>query len=335
MQQTGVARPRIAFISQPEYYRFIYEGDLDSFAEVREFRLTHNMDSSEFNALLAYDADYNIFFRGEFVPNDVLQGLDGLTIELSSEPFPREIDHEIEYTRDSLLRYDIFRAIRQKSFDYVFHYDVASLGLMKKDGLELSGEFVFPVATDVYKPTKTDIKWDLFFIGRSTPRRELYFNKLKHHHNFLHIAHGIWGPELVEYICASKICLNIHAENEISWEPRLQMMLACGAFVISEPVTPNDYLRPGEDYIEVSSREELAEAISYYLQHEEERQIIAETGYMRVQEKLCSKKVFKAFITGISQKEFPGFTTGSGSLFWKIYHRVRLWWYQIKKLFEH
>jgi len=76
---------------------------------------------------------------------------------------------------------------------------------------------------------------------------------------------------LVRYINAARICLNVHAENEISWEPRLQMMLACGAFVISEPVTPNNYLRPGMDYIEVSGKDEMYKTASYYLGNETER----------------------------------------------------------------
>ena len=42
-------------------------------------------------------------------------------------------------------------------------------------------------------------------------------------------------------------------------------MLACGAFVISEPLTPNEYLRPNLDYIEVSSKENLFEVVSFFL----------------------------------------------------------------------
>jgi hypothetical protein len=334
MHDKDLPQYKIAFISQPEYYRFIYENDLAPFAEVREFRLTHNMVSRDFDDLVAYNADYNIFFRGEFVPNDVLEKLEGTTIELSSEPFPREINNHIEYTRDSLLRYSIFRTIREKSFDYVFHYDAASLEMMKKDGLELSGDFVFPVATDVYKPIDIEKEWDLFFIGRSTQRREDLFGPLKHHYDFLHIAHGIWGPDLVKYICASRIGLNVHAEDEISWEPRLQMMLACGVFVISEPVTPNEYLRPGKDYIEVTCAEEMAEVVSYYLDHEEERRNIAETGCQRVHERLSSKKVFETFLSGISKENFPRFKVGSGSLFWKVYHCIWKFWRTSKSIFK-
>jgi hypothetical protein len=184
---------------------------------------------------------------------------------------------------------------------------------MRNDGLNLSGEFAFPVATDVYRPMDVPKKWDIFFIGRSTNHREWYFGPLKHYYNFLHIAHGVWGTELVKYISASRICLNVHAENEISWEPRLQMMLACGAFVISEPVTPNTYLRSGIDYIEVSNKDEMFETVSYYLVREEERRKIAESGYLRVQEILSSKKVFKKLFEAIEKDRYPKFKVETGS----------------------
>ena len=49
-------------------------------------------------------------------------------------------------------------------------------------------------------------------------------------------------------------------------------MLACGAFVISKPVIPNEYLRPNLDYIEVSSKENLFEVVSFFLDHEEDKE---------------------------------------------------------------
>jgi hypothetical protein len=304
--------PKIAIISQPEYFRFMYEHDLDYFADVREFKLTFSMQMEQFSDLLAYDADFNIFFRGEHVPNEVLKKLQGYKINLSSEPFPREIHNHIEYSGDSLERYRFFKLIRFKPFDYVFHYDAASLSYMQRDGLILSGEFAFPVATDLYKPMDVPKTWDIFFIGRSTNHRELYFGQLKHYYNFLHVAHGLWGAELAKYISASRISLNVHAENEISWEPRLQMMLACGAFVISEPVTPNAILRPGTDFIEVSNSEEMYKTVSYYLDNEEERKRISKNGYLRVQECLSSKRVFNDLLTNIAHHRYPRFQVKMG-----------------------
>ena len=57
---------KIAFISQPEYFRFIYENDLDAIAYVKEFPFNFGMSADAFKDLEVYDADYNIFFRGEF-----------------------------------------------------------------------------------------------------------------------------------------------------------------------------------------------------------------------------------------------------------------------------
>ncbi|MBT0654206.1 glycosyltransferase [Geobacter luticola] len=265
------------------------------------------MEYEDLSCLEEIDADFNIFFRGEFVPETLLGKLRGVKINLSSEPFPRYIDNKLNYTYDSINRYFAFREIKHKKYDYVFHYDEASLPFLKKDGLLLSGAFAFPVATEVYKPLEIEKSWDLFFIGRSTKHREEHFSYLKHIYNFLHIAHGIWGPPLVEYVNMSKICLNIHAENEVSWEPRLQMLLASGAFVISEKITPNTLLRPGVDYVEISSPRELRKAVEYYLTHPDERKRISDNGLQRVKDLLDAKDVFSRLLSDLGENRYPKF----------------------------
>lgn len=304
---------KIAFISQPEYFRFMYENDLDGFAEIQEFVFSFCMTANDFDSLLEFDAEYNIFFRGEFFPSEVLKKIKGKKIALSSEPFPRYVDDKLEYSLDSVDRFRCFRSIRDQNFDYVFHYDKASIPFMEKDGLYLSGDFPFPVATGVYFPLTVDKVRDIFFIGRSTLHREKFFGSLKHYHNFLHICHGVWGPNLNEYMNSAKICLNVHAENETSWEPRLQMMLATGAFVISEKITPNFFLRPGIDYVEVTSPQEMWEAVSYYLNHDEEREKIARSGLERVKDILDAKVCFYNLIKKIEDDEIDKFQTGKSS----------------------
>jgi len=312
-ENTPQRRWKIAFISQPEYFRFIYEHSLDDFAEVFEFKLRMGLRPEDFEDLVAYQADCNFFFRGEFVPDGVLEQLSGCKVALSSEPFPRLINGRYEYTLDSINRYLDFRSIRHKPYDYVFHYDAASLPLLRKDGLALSGEFAFPVDTTVYKSQARPQSWDLFFIGRSTPHREAHFGYLKHHHQFLHICHGIFGAPLVDYLSAAKICLNVHAEDEVSWEPRMQMMLACGVFVISEKITPNSYLRPGVDYVEIASPQELHQAVAYYLEHDDERRAIARKGYERVRQMLNSTTCFERMLLDLDQKKYPKFTVSDGA----------------------
>lgn len=299
---------KVAFIAQPEYFRFMYDNALNGDFVVREFPFTFHMDSREFLDLLQFDADYNVFFRGEFFPNDVLKKLRGVKIALSSEPFPRYIEDQWEYTRDSVGRYETFRVIKTKLFDYVFHYDEASLPLFKKDELGVSGIFVFPVSLEVYKPQSTLKKWDAFFIGRSTEHREALFADVKHKNNFLHIAHGVHGSELVRYCHKSTICINAHAENEISWEPRMQMLLATGAFVLSEKITPNKYVQPGRDFIEFSDGNDLYQKVNYFIKNKEERLKIIANAQKTIHKHFNAKKSFTNLFNGIDQGQFKKFS---------------------------
>lgn len=304
---------KIAFVGQPEYFRFCYENDLSSDHTVEDFEFRFGSPYPYLAPLLNFDPDITFFFRGEYIERDLLDKLGGIKISISSEPFPRYIRNRIEFTTDSLKRYLNFRSsIRSLPFDYVFHYDESSIDFMAKDGLLISGAFPFPVATEAYvPPSDKNPSRDIFFIGRSTAYREKFLGPLKHSFDFLHICHGIYGLDLVNYIHSAKINLNVHAENEISWEPRMQMLLAAGAFVISEPLTPNHFLRPGVDYIEAKSPAEMYQLTKYYLSQEEERLAIAQSGRQRVKDILCARTNFSNLILNIQNGTFPRYTTRS------------------------
>lgn len=298
---------KIAFICQPHYFRFTYEHDLDADFEVREFPFNFAMTEEDFEELKRFDADYNIFFRGEFFPESILCELRGIKINLSSEPFPKIVGDKWEFTPDSVRRYGEFRNIRHKSFDYVFHYDASSLELFKRDGMQIAGDFVLPVATGTYKAKEFKKEWDVFFIGRSTKHREDLFGMTKNHFNFLHVAHGISGEKLVEYINRSKICINAHAEDEISWEPRMQMMLACGAFVLSEKITPNRYLESDKHFVEFDGEKDLREKVGYYLENEAECKRISSNAAHVIVEKFDTRANFSKLIQGIENGIFKKF----------------------------
>ena len=93
---------------------------------------------------------------------------------------------------------------------------------------------------------------DLTFIGRSTEHRERHFGPLKRDCNFLHIAHGVVGQEALAYYHSAPIGLNIHAEPELSWEPRVQQLMACGPLAVSEPISPNNVFTPGEHFVQTN-----------------------------------------------------------------------------------
>ncbi len=149
-------------------------------------------------------------------------------------------------------------------------------------------------------------KWVVFFIGRSTEYRERFLGLLKHYKNVLHIAHGIYGHDFVDFINQSKLVLNLHAENEISWEPRVQMLLACGSMLLSHKITKNDYLTPGVDYIEVDNNDpsDLFSKVEYFLSHENERSVIAANGLTKIRQNFNSLHKFSSLVDDINNKKF-------------------------------
>lgn len=312
-EDTATVAPRVAFVAQPEYFRFMYHDLLTGMPDAQEFPARFGADVSFYRALIDFDADVNVFLRPETIPSAVLRRLRGRRVALSSEPFPRLVRGRWQSTPDSWRRYLAFRAIRHMEYDHVFHYDAASLPLMKGDGLIGVGAFAFPVATGLYRDLQVAPEFDVMFVGRSTPYREERLQRLKHELRFLHIAHGIWGPPLVPLVASSAISLNLHAEAEISWEPRLQMLLACGAFVISEPITPNPFLRPGVDFVVADGRRELEEAVRHYLPREDERRGMGAVARARVVELLdgttCFARLFRTIVSG----EAPRFQPGAGA----------------------
>lgn len=293
---------KIAFVSQPEYFRFMYENDLEHLFIIREFLFNFGMVETDFDNLVKFNPDLVFFFRGEYFPEAVLRKLRGKKVALSSEPFPRFIDGKWRLTKDSLRRFSEFYSIKKKAFDYVFHYDVSSKKLLDSTGFGLSGFFSFPVATNVYKPNESkDYVWDIFFIGKSSEHRESFFGQLKNRYKFLHIAHGIWGPDLLTYVHKSRICLNVHASSEISWEPRMQMLLASGACVVSEPITPNAYIKPNIHFFECKTPGEMFDTVRSVLDNDALRQEKIANGLKTVRKNFVAEEKFVQLIKSIEE----------------------------------
>lgn len=295
---------KIVFVGQPHYFRFSYESDLNGLFDVKEFPFHFQMSEEYLRSNFELDADYYFFFRGEFFPESILRDIRGIKIAFSSEPFPRFLNGSWHFTTDSIRRYSEFRSIRNKSFDYLFHYDETSEKLFLADDIHPSGFLQFPVATDFYAKQNVRKDIDIFFIGRSTEHREKLFSVVKNRLKFFHVAHGLYGKELVDILNRSKICVNAHAGNEITWEPRMQMMLSSASFVMSEPILPNKHIIAGKHYVQYDTPQDLYEKCLYYLEHEEEREIVAKEGCSTVRDYFSAKQAYPNLIASIEQGDF-------------------------------
>jgi hypothetical protein len=207
---------KIAFIGQPEYNAPLYEADLDDLYEIRRFPIVFDPRQGDLATVtgiadaIDFAPDIAVFFRPDFISNDVLRRMTGLKIGISTEPYPKYISGVFHYTSDSIKRLKLLTRVAVHQLDYLFHYDQASLGFLELMGLRVSGAFVPPVATGVWRPREqTSHTRDLTFIGRSTDHRERHFGPLKRDCNFLHIAHGVVGQEALAYYHSAPIGLNI------------------------------------------------------------------------------------------------------------------------------
>lgn len=301
---------RIAFVGQQEYFGCHYETDLDDLYDVRRFQLRFGAGVEYYRELLDFRPDITIAFRGELLPIALVDELSGIRISFSTEPMPKILDHKLHHTSDSLGRFTNFLDVFERSYDFVFHYDESSRNFFESQGIRLSGFFPLPIATETYKPISIEKTRDILFFGRSTEHRERILGPLKRDFDVLHLAHGWPGmhshmvADFVRSIASFRVCLNLHAENELSWEPRVQQLLSCGALVISDRLSPNNYLVPGRDYLEATDPEGFYQICQDILADVGGVKAIRESGHKLVTETLSAQTWFPKLFDSISERKF-------------------------------
>jgi len=101
-------------------------------------------------------------------------------------------------------------------------------------GLRVSGSFVLPVAPRFgARPSTPAISGTSTSSDAPPNTASVTSGLLKRDCNFLHIAHGVVRQEALAYYHSAPIGLNIHADSELSWEPRVQQLMTCGLLVVS------------------------------------------------------------------------------------------------------
>lgn len=298
---------KVAFVGQPEYFRCLYENDLDSLYEVREFRLGWSKGLRHYHPLITFDPDVAFFFRPECYPPALLDVLGGIKVAISSEPIPKHIMGHYQASADMDGRFNSLLGAKNR-YDFFFHYDKTSLRFLRERGFQVDGELLFPVATGLYRPIPYERRWDWGFFGRDTPHRESYLGVAKRDYEGLHVVHGIYGEEFVRLMNQCKIGLNVHVDGNLSLEHRMHNMMACGVMVMSEPLSHNDLLKPEVHYVEFSEREEFQEKLEYYLANDEEREAIAANGLQLMREHLSADKLFPRlieYLTRADRREEP------------------------------
>ena len=111
----------------------------------------------------------------------------------------------------------------------------------------------------------------------------------------MHIAHGISGDRLVEFMAEADIGINLHNEPYPSFENRVTLYLAAGLLVLSEPLSPRHGLLPGADYVEAVQPSTMWELVLRIARTPDAFATVRLAGHRRVQ-RLRASRVYPALV---------------------------------------
>jgi len=292
---------KIAIVGQMHYYdcaipQGMFNHEVTKFDLAGDFSANKKIEENFAYPLLEYkdEFDYWFFLRGEFYRDEILNQLSGKKVWISTEPIERA---EVPFCMKQ----------GKNRFDYHFHYDKTHIDYLKSKGYKVDGEFQLPVDLNTFRPQALEKEWDVGFIGRSTdfrernmdmftPRRTQYLMPVEHKMNFLHVAHGLVGSKLVEVINQIKINLNLHIDEYPQLQHRMQNIMACGGFIISEPLTHHDDMIPYEHFVPLESVEDLVPTIKEYLEDKSAREKIAQNSLNLVRKKFSANKCWSDLV---------------------------------------
>jgi len=136
-------------------------------------------------------------------------------------------------------------------------------------------------------PVKKDI--DVLFIGNMLKRRKEWTDEIGKH-CLLHKAVGVYGEEMLRLINRAKIVLNIHSEEFLDTEIRVFEVLGCRRFLLTEKLSVENPFTDHKHLVECTDLGGMIRQIQYYLEHDAEREQIAEQGYIEAIEKHTYKR---------------------------------------------
>ena len=198
---------------------------------------------------------------------------------------PEHLHSAIFYVIDTHLKKPYKKIKRQaKHYDVIFCAQKQGAKELKKQ-TRVDTQWV-PLGCDPQIHKKLDIpkKYDIGFVGRDAkkfPRgRHLEILKRKYPNSYIGEADY---RKISEIYSASKIGFNSSIQNDINM--RIFEILGCGCFLLTYHIKNNGFdelFERGKHLVTFKNYKEMINLIDYYLEHDDEREKIAEAGYKLV-----------------------------------------------------
>lgn len=167
-------------------------------------------------------------------------------------------------------------------FDFVFAAQKDGAAELSKAGLNASW---LPLACDpeIHRKHNIDKVHDISFVGNVIPgpRADL-LNQLQQRYPGTNVARCYFDEMAIAY-SASRMVFNRSIKNDVNM--RVFEALACGSLLLTDDLSANglaELFQDGRHLATYSSAEELFHKIDWYLEHQDEREVIAAAGRQSV-----------------------------------------------------
>jgi hypothetical protein len=242
MVKTKNSKMRIIVIGPRTFFENHFPENWQSDPDVKFLHNEWNL-KIDVRAINTFAPDLILIFRPELITRSELEAMSGIKIGFLSEPLNLRLksagwlkrkSSEVVIRRAAMN----FNAFSPNSLNFTFSFE----RIARETEIDLNLQNVIacplPIDTSCFHSIETTRDIDIFFIGKPTAYRTEKLDSLRwSKYKYVWVAHGLSGPELAHYLRRSKIVLNIHADGSIAaYEPRIDLALACGAKILSEPL---------------------------------------------------------------------------------------------------
>ena len=196
--------------------------------------------------------------------------------------FPGDLRPCAFWAIDTHLDFEWYRA-KAEDFDFVLAAQRDGAQRLHSEGIP-SAQWL-PLACDPEVHRKHDVpkRYDVCFVGNLLPgRRAEAVQHLQKHFADVFVGRRYFD-EMAETYSASRVVFNRSVLGDVNM--RVFEALACGSLLVTNELSDNgqaELFRNGEHLVTYRDLDELVEKITYYLEHEDERERIAAAGRKEV-----------------------------------------------------
>lgn len=294
--ENGAARRniRILFVGQSEYFHSCALTK-SNWAETRFVHFRHDSDQAYIlQAICDFQPEVVICFRPEFIARGLFQKVTALTIGFTSEPVPHS---ESDRHPDLQRRLSYLEQMDASNFDRLVHFDVQSLDFLRTKGYPYWRAQPLPLDWNVYESnTPLRERKGVIFVGRATPYRDRFLDLPKRDFNVAHLAYGVDGEALKQFLGHCLIGINLHNEDYPGFENRILYHFACGNLLLTQNLIPSYGLERDEDYLGFETPEHLYVLLKQVLADPELFEGIRAFGAIKAKKLFSSDNVYKSLI---------------------------------------